>query len=111
VLLVSRDGAARLLAGALDNDEGMSLAAYRDFVKRETYPGARFDYERTGPGWFVVSGTRGGEHFYQRVTFVCDGRRIVSWAMTYPDRERRRYDPLVEVVARTFRSSGRGGGC
>ena len=111
-LLVSTDGRARLLVGALENTEGLDLRAYRDFVKRETYPDAQFDYERLGRVWFVLSGRRGDQHFYQWVTFVCGGRLINSWAMTYPDAERRRYDPVVEAVARSFRASGTGrGGC
>lgn len=111
-LFVSSDGRARLLVGALENGEGLDLRAYRDFVKRETYPGARFDYEPVGRAWFVVSGRRGDQHFYQWVTFVCGGRLINSWAMTYPDAERRRYDPVVEAVAKSFRASGtRPGAC
>src|SRR6185312_15516750 len=37
-VFVSRDGAARLLVGALQNDGGQSPAAYQDY-KRRTKPG------------------------------------------------------------------------
>ena len=107
-LFQSRDGDARLLVGALSNDDKFTLESYRAFVKTETYGGARFDYERIGRNWFVVSGRRGALHFYQRVAFSCGGRLITSWAMTYPDAQRRRYDPLVEVIARTFKPGARG---
>ena len=105
-LFQSNDGRARLLVGALANGDGLDLKAYRAFVKSETYPGARFDYEPVGRAWFVLSGTRGEDHFYQWVTFLCGGKLINSWAMTYPAAERRRYDPIVEAVAKTFRPSG-----
>lgn len=102
-LLVTADGRARLLIGALPNTDGLDLRTYRDFVKSETYPGARIDYAPVGRNWFVLSGTRGDDHFYQWVTLVCGGRVINSWAMTYPDAERRRYDPIVAPIAKTFK--------
>lgn len=107
-LFNSTDGRARLLVGALENGDGLDLRAYRDFVKRETYAGSQFDYEPIGRGWFVLSGRRGSQHFYQWVGFGCGGRLINSWAMTYPDSERNRYDPIVEVVAKTFKTAGSG---
>jgi hypothetical protein len=42
--------------------------------------------------------------FYERVTFTCAGRIINSWAMVYPVAERRRYDPIVEQVARSCKA-------
>jgi hypothetical protein len=36
--------------------------------------------------WFVLSGTRDGTIFYERVTFTCGGKLINSWAMLYPVR-------------------------
>lgn len=104
----SIDGRARLLVGALENGDGLDLRAYRDFVKSETYAGGRFDYEPIGRGWFVLSGRRGDQHFYQWVGFGCAGRLINSWAMTYPDSERNRYDPIVEVVAKTYKTASSG---
>lgn len=103
-IFVSQDGNARLLVGALPNFDGKSLRAYRDFVLSETYPGAVVDYAPVRDTWFVVSGTRNGNIFYQRVNFSCDGRVIKSWALLYPAAERAVYDRVVEQVARTFRA-------
>ena len=102
-MFVSRDGNARLLAGALPNDDGMSLRDYRAFVLQQSYPGADIDYAPVRDTWFVLSGTRDGMMFYERVTFTCGGRLINSWAMLYPAAERRLYDRIVEQVARTYR--------
>jgi len=99
----SRDGSARLLAGALPNLEGMNLAQYRELVLRQSYPGAAIDYAPVRSNWFVLSGTRNGTMFYERVTFTCGGRLINSWAMVYPVAERRFYDRIVEQVARSYR--------
>jgi hypothetical protein len=102
-VFVSRDGNARLLAGALANAEGTSLRDYRALVLQQSYPGAAIDYAPVGGTWFVLSGTRDGMMFYERVTFTCGGRLINSWAMLYPATERRLYDRIVEQVARSYR--------
>jgi hypothetical protein len=101
---VSHDGNAKLLAGALANDEGMSLGEYRQFLLKESYAGAEVDYAPMRDTWFVLSGTRDGTMFYERVTFTCGGRRINSWAMLYPVAERQIYDRIVEKVASTYRA-------
>lgn len=100
---VSRDGNARLLAGALPNSENRSLREYREFLLNASYPGAKIDYAPVRENWFVLSGTRGGTMFYERVTFTCGGAKINSWAMLYPAAERNVYDPVVEQVHRSYR--------
>ena len=108
-VFVSRDGNARLLAGALPNADGVNLRDYRALVLQQSYPGAAIDYAPVGAMWFVLSGTRDGMMFYERVTFTCGGRLINSWAMLYPAAERRLYDRIVEQVARSYRPGE--GGC
>jgi hypothetical protein len=71
---------------------------------QQSYPGADIDYAPIGPTWFVLSGTRDGIMFYERVTFTCGGRLINSWAMLYPAAERRVWDRIVEQVARSYRA-------
>ena len=104
-ILVSRDGAAKLLIGALDNEEGASLDDYRSHVLATSYAGANIDYAPVRRSWFVLSGTRNGTMFYERVAFTCSGRRITSWAMLYPAAERTYYDAILEQIARSFRPS------
>ena len=101
-MLYSRDGKAQLLVGAFENDEQTTIAAYRDYVLRENYPGAALDYAPVHDRWFVLSGTIGDKEFYERVSFTCGGRLINSWAMIYPKAENRFYDRVVEAVARTY---------
>lgn len=111
-VLVSRDGAAKLLVGTFDNTGAFSLDGYRRFLLEQNYSGADLDYERRKERWFVISGTRGDTMFYERVTFVCGGRLINSWAMLYPVSERRFYDPIVERVARSYSpGAGQTGNC
>jgi len=108
-VFVSRDGNARLLAGALPNSDGMNLRDYRALVLQQSYPGAEIDYAPVRGSWFVLSGVRDGVIFYERVTFTCGGRLINSWAMLYPAAERRLYDRIVEQVSRSYRAGE--GGC
>jgi hypothetical protein len=111
-LWVSRDGAARLLAAAAPNASQDTLASYRDFVLRTSYPNARLDYSPVRANWFVLSGTMDSRIFYERITFACDGRYIYGWQMIYPAAERRFYDAIVEAVHKSYRPGrGEDGNC
>jgi hypothetical protein len=106
-LFVSNDDKARLLVGTLDNTDRKSLAEYRAFVLRESYPGATIDYAPVRDIWFVVSGVRNGTAFYQRVTFSCGGRKINSWALLFPEAQKAVYEPMIEQVHRSYRVTDR----
>ena len=111
-VLVSKDGKAKLLVGAFENADGNSLEEYRQFLINEQYAGAAIDYAPVKGRWFVLSGTRNGEMFYQRVSFTCGGKLINSWAMLYPTAERKTYDRVVTAVARSYQpGAGRSGAC
>lgn len=111
-VLYSRDGKAQLLVGAFENEEQTTIAAYRDYLLRENYPGANIDYAPVRDRWFVLSGTIGDKEFYERVSFTCGGRLINSWAMVYPKAENAFYDRIVEAIARTYSpGAGHSGNC
>jgi hypothetical protein len=102
-VFVSRDGAARLLVGALQNEAGQSPADYQDYIARESYAGYRIDYRRLAGNWFVLSGEGGGKTFYEKVMFSCAGRLINSFAMVYPTDQRDIFDRVVEGMEKSFR--------
>lgn len=111
-LWTSTDGGARLLATATQNETGETLESYRDFVMRESYADAQFDYTPTKETWFVLSGQKGDTIFYERITFVCQGRYIYGWQVNYPASQRRKYDAIVEAIHRTYKPGrGEGGSC
>lgn len=111
-LVVSKDGATRLLVGAFENAEGTSLKDYRAYLIEKNYQGAEIDYAPMRDRWFVLSGTREGTMFYERVSFTCGGKLINSWAILYPAGERRTWDPVLERIARTYTpGAGRDGQC
>jgi len=111
-VLVSRDGSARLAVATFENEGEATLEEYRDQILSENYSGATIDYAPVKKKWFVVSGTRGEMHFYERVSFTCGGKLINSWALLYPAAERRLYDRVVEAIAESYTpGAGRTGEC
>ncbi len=99
----SEDGKAFLLTAAFENTSRLDLAAYKTRIARTAYKDAKVEYERMVSNFFVLSGFRGRDVFYERVVFSCAGRVVKVWTMTYPRAEGGLYDRIVEEVARTFR--------
>ncbi len=64
-----------------ENDSQSTLDDYRQQLLAENYTGAKIDYAPVKDKWFVLSGTRGDTHFYERVSFTCGGKLINSWAL------------------------------
>jgi len=111
-LWVSHDGQARLIAGAQVNDGGETIQAYRKYIMETTYAGASYDYTPMRETWFVLSGMKDGQLFYERVTFACGGRYIYGWQIMYPTTDRRRWDRIVEQIHRSYRPGrGEDGNC
>jgi hypothetical protein len=111
-VLRSADGKARMIVATFDNTENLSLTAYRSFLLSDIYNGTELDYQPLKPRWFVLSGVKGDQIFYERVTFSCGGRLINSWALTYPAAERKLYDRVVERIAKTYSvGAGADGSC
>ena len=111
-VFVSRDGAARLVIGAFTNDSAATLRDYRAQLLADNYAGADIDFGPIRRNWFIVSGTRGAMHFYERVSFTCDGRLINSWALLYPVAARAFYDRVIDAIAPTYLpGAGQDGHC
>lgn len=103
----THDGKARVLAVAGPNASGDDLMSYRAFLMEETYKDAKIDYAPVRDNWFVLSGQRNGQMFYERINLVCDGRYIYGWQMLYPVTDRKMWDRVVEFIHRSYRP-GRG---
>lgn len=96
-------GNARLLAGAFENSSRYAPARYQELVARQSYAGANISYARRGRSWFVLSGEREGNIFYEKVMFSCGGGIINSFALIYPREQRDLFDPIVERIEDSFR--------
>lgn len=107
---VSRDGLARLVASAGNNDSGETPASYRAFVMQRSYVDATVTYAPVRSRWFVLSGVKDDKMFYERITFVCQGGLIYGWQMTYPNEQRHIYDPIVEAIHKSYRPANRDAG-
>lgn len=109
---ISRDRRSRLSAVAGPNESSQSLEDYRRSVIEETYAGAKLTYTPVSDTWFVLSGVKENQIFYERITFVCDGRYIYGWQLIYPVSRKRIYDRIVEEINRSYRvGNGDGGSC
>jgi len=97
---VSRDGRAvlRILADKLPR--GTTLRAFRSALLKKRYASASFDSTPLRAHWFALSGTRGENAFFERVTFSCDGKSMHGWQMVYPKSARATYDKLARQVLR-----------
>ena len=102
-LLTSKDGRALLQISVTPNESRQTLAQYRRSLMAERYADATFDYTSQRNNWFVLSGSVGGEMFYQRVTLSCNRRSIHSWLLVYPTSERPLFDSIVEEMHRSYR--------
>jgi hypothetical protein len=111
-VLVSHDGKAKLVIGAFANESELTMQEYREQILDQNYKNARLDFSPMRGNFFVISGTVGDRHFYERVSFTCGGRLINSWAMLYTNDTRDIYDRVIDAMARTY-APGRGdaGGC
>jgi curved DNA-binding protein CbpA len=99
--LASRDG-AMLHIFAADNIGEMTVTRYRRSRMEARYAGAVFDQVPQRKFGFVLSGTQGGDAFYEHVTFACNGRTILGWQMIFPVSRRTLYDLVADEVDRSY---------
>jgi hypothetical protein len=110
-VLVSRDGKAKLVIGAFSNEDGLTMQDYRAQILEQNYPTATLDFAPVRANYFVVSGTMGNQHFYERVSFTCGGKLINSWALLYTVDTREIYDRAIDAMSRTYAPGHGTGGC
>lgn len=97
------DGADFLVAAsynALDFD----LSKFLDFVVKSLDPGAVVTYQARGDHWFVISGTKGADIFYERHLLSHNGQMTEDFVISYPASLQQTYDPIVARMAKSFRA-------
>ena len=102
-VFTTADGTAVLQFGTFPNLEDASIDTLRKLAIAASYSDAKIEYNRTTDNWYVVSGLRGNETFYERVQFSCKGKRIDIFALTYPVAQSALYDDIVDEIARRVR--------
>lgn len=104
----SEDARAKLLFTAFRNEEGRTPAAFKQWLIANTAGYDELTYRPRGRSWFVLSGYRDDNIYYEKVMFSCGGNVVNVFGMSYPVAERSHYDPIVERIEDEFRP---GKGC
>jgi hypothetical protein len=100
---LAKDKAAKLVVSGVINDEGFTADSYRQTLLRDFSGYEMVDYMPRGKTWFVLSGTRGENIYYQKVMFSCAGRIINVFSITFPVAQKPFYEGLIEVMEDGFR--------
>jgi hypothetical protein len=101
-VFVARDGQARLLVGALSNQDQHSAKSYQDYLVRTSYANYTITYRPLGDDWLVLSGEADGTIFYEKAILSCGGELISSFALLYPAAERDTFEPILARIANSF---------
>ncbi|TGD41392.1 hypothetical protein EEB11_18735 [Pseudotabrizicola sediminis] len=97
---VSVDGAARFYVFAQFNALGQSQA--EQIAQDKSDPAhPNVTYERSGSGWYVLSGTAGSDIYYRRVIEDMNGL-IRVFEITYPAARKAEFDAVVTYMAKSF---------
>ena len=104
---VSRGAEAKLMVGAWNNEAGQTPSEFKQWLLANTGGYDATTYVPRGRTWFVFSGYRGDDIYYEKVMFSCAGSVVNVFAITYPQGLRRQYDPVVEQIEDNFRPSNR----
>jgi len=104
----SQETDAKFLVGAWNNEKGNTPEEFKHWMLTHAEGYEDITYQPHGQSWFVVSGHRGDQIYYEKTIFSCSIRVVNVFAIAYPEVERQRFDPVVERMEDSFKS---GGGC
>jgi hypothetical protein len=101
----SQDAAAEFLVGAWNNRKGQTPEEFKRWLIANAGGYNEVTYRPRGRSWFVLSGYRGNDIYYEKVMFSCSGQIVNVMAITYPSDQREQYDSVVERMEDSFRSA------
>ena len=96
---------AKFLVGAWDNEKEDTPDSFKRWLTANAEDYEDLTYRPRGRSWFVLSGYRGDQIYYEKVMFSCGGRVVNILAVAYPVASRRIFDPVVERMEDRFRPS------
>ena len=91
------------MVGAWNNREGRTPDQFKRWLMTNIGDYDEVTYRPRGRSWFVLSGYRGDEIYYEKVMFSCGGQVVNVMTVTYPSGERDVYDPVVERMEDSFK--------
>ena len=102
IVLESPDKRASITISAGYN-EPPNDAALKD--RSEPERGATVSYKKHGPGWLVISGTKGELIFYQKYLLSCGNEIWNSMTLEYPAADKASYDAIVKHASDGLRGA------
>ena len=79
-----------------------TIAKYRDYIVNNLDPSSSVTYETRGKNWFVISGTKADDIFYEK--HLLSHGMNEDFVMSYPASRKQIYDPIVARMAKSLRS-------
>ena len=98
----SQQSDAKFLVGAWDNRAGQTPENFKRWLVANAGGYDEVTYRPRGRNWFVLSGYRGEQIYYEKVMFSCSGSVVNVFAISYPVAERNVFDPVVERMEDLF---------
>ena len=96
------EGEAKFLAGAWHEPTAGTPQKFKQWLLDNAQGYDEVTYRPRGRTWFVLSGYRGEQIYYEKVMFSCGNQVVNVFAMVYPVAERKRFDPVVERMEDQF---------
>jgi hypothetical protein len=96
---------AKFLVGAWDKEDDATPEHFKRWMIANAGGYEEITYQPRGRSWFVLSGYRGDQIYYEKVMFSCGARVVNILAIAYPTSERHQFDPVVERMEDTFKPS------
>jgi hypothetical protein len=93
---------AKFLVGAWDNQDNATPEHFKRWMIANAGGYEEITYQPRGRSWFVLSGYRGDQIYYEKVMFSCQTRIVNILAIAYPIAERDQFDPVVEQMEDSF---------
>ena len=94
---------AKFLVGAWNKEDDATPEHFKRWMIANAGGYEEITYQPRGRSWFVLSGYRGDQIYYEKVMFSCGARVVNILAIAYPTSERHQFDPVVERMEDTFK--------
>lgn len=99
----SNDG-AEFSIFAFYNTLDFDVPGFEVFTVEHLDAGSVITYRASGSTWFVLSGTRGNDIFYERQMLSYRKEMAEGFVIVYPAKLKAIYAPIVARMAKSFRS-------
>jgi len=100
-------GVRQNLWWVLGSERGETPSHFKQWMLTNADGYEDITYQPRGRTWFVLSGHRDDQIYYEKVIFSCGGRVVNVLAISYPEAQRGVFDEVVERMEDSFRGARR----